>query len=147
MKARVLLVSKMRNNITQELPPIPNKRFFPISQAAELCGVKPHVLRYWEMEFPRLKPDKRNGGRRYYKQQHIEFIRRIRELLYQKGYTIAGAKQQLKSGVEINSVPDVVDTIATQAEQVLSQMEPQPLKSILSQIITDLESLVSAAEA
>jgi len=146
MKERVLLVSKTKD-ITQELPPIPNKRFFPISQAAELCGVKPHVLRYWEMEFPRLKPDKRNGGRRYYKQQHIELIRRIRELLYQKGYTIAGAKQQLKNGAEMISEPDVVETVAAQAEEVLSQVEPQSLKPVLSQIITDLEFLLNAAEA
>jgi len=140
-------VSKAKNNITQELPPIPNKRFFPIRQAAELCGVKPHVLRYWEMEFPKLKPDKRNGGRRYYKQKHIELIRSIRELLYQKGYTIAGAKQQLKNIGEINSEPDVIDTIVAQTEQVLSEVEPQSLQPILSQIITDLESLINAAEA
>jgi DNA-binding transcriptional MerR regulator len=140
-------VSKAKNNITQELPPIPNKRFFPIRQAAELCGVKPHVLRYWEMEFPKLKPDKRNGGRRYYKQKHIELIRYIRELLYQKGYTIAGAKQQLKNIGTKHSKPEIIDTIAVQTEQVLSQVEQQSLQPILSQIITDLESLVSSAEA
>jgi len=77
------------------LPPIPEKLFFTISEASKLCGVKPHVLRYWEQEFSSLRPAKRRGGRRNYQRKDIEVIRKIRELLYQQGFTITGAKQQL----------------------------------------------------
>ena len=100
------------------------------------------------MEFSQLKPDKRNGGRRYYKQNHIELVRYIRELLYEKGYTIAGAKQQLKSGTKVTAEPEeVVETITEDIEQAIPKVEPQVIKQILSQIITDLESLVTTAEA
>jgi DNA-binding transcriptional MerR regulator len=78
-----------------ELPAIPDKRYFTIGEASELCKVKPHVLRYWEQEFPSLKPTKRRGNRRYYQVKDIELVRQIRDLLYQKGYTIQGAKKEL----------------------------------------------------
>lgn len=152
-------MNRIREKTIQDLPPIPDKRFFQIRQAAELCGVEPHVLRYWEMEFPKLKPNKRENGRRYYKQQHIELIRRIRELLYQKGYTIAGARQQLKNGALVKSdsivtpEDEVVKAAPVEAvksveiEPALPQFESQNLQpAILSQIITELESLVGAAE-
>ena len=84
---------------TQELPPIPGKRYFTIGEVSELCAVKPHVLRYWEQEFPLLKPAKRRGNRRYYQQQDVKMIRTIRELLYEQGFTIGGARQKL-SGKE-----------------------------------------------
>lgn len=77
------------------LPPIPAKRYFSIGEVAELCGVKPHVLRYWEQEFTQLKPLKRNGNRRYYQHHEVLLIRRIRELLYEQGFTISGARNRL----------------------------------------------------
>jgi DNA-binding transcriptional MerR regulator len=79
----------------QELPSIPGKRYFTIGEAAELCQVKPHVLRYWEQEFPMLDPVKRRGNRRYYQRHDVLLIRQIRALLYEQGYTIHGARQKL----------------------------------------------------
>lgn len=78
-----------------ELLTIPNKRYFTIGEVSELCNVKPHVLRYWEQEFPQLKPVKRRGNRRYYQRHDVLLIRQIRSLLYDQGYTIGGARQQL----------------------------------------------------
>ena len=80
-----------------ELPPIPAKRYFTIGEVSDLCGVKPHVLRYWEQEFPQLKPVKRRGNRRYYQHHEVLLIRRIRELLYEEGFTISGARNRLDS--------------------------------------------------
>ncbi|MBB5609863.1 MULTISPECIES: MerR family transcriptional regulator [unclassified Janthinobacterium] len=79
------------------LPPIPAKRYFTIGEVSELCGVKPHVLRYWEQEFSQLKPVKRRGNRRYYQHHEVLLIRRIRELLYEQGFTISGARNKLDS--------------------------------------------------
>ncbi len=79
------------------LPPIPAKRYFTIGEVSELCGVKPHVLRYWEQEFAQLKPVKRRGNRRYYQHHEVLLIRRIRELLYEQGFTISGARNKLDS--------------------------------------------------
>ena len=79
-----------------ELPPIPSKRYFTIGEVSELCLVKPHVLRYWEQEFPSLKPVKRRGNRRYYQRHDVELIRTIRGLLYEQGFTIGGARQKLE---------------------------------------------------
>jgi DNA-binding transcriptional MerR regulator len=78
------------------LPPIPAKRYFTIGEVSELCGVKPHVLRYWEQEFTQLKPVKRRGNRRYYQHHEVLLIRRIRELLYEQGFTISGARNRLE---------------------------------------------------
>jgi len=78
-----------------ELPPIPAKRYFTIGEVSELCGVKAHVLRYWEQEFTQLKPVKRSGNRRYYQHHEVLLIRRIRELLYEQGFTISGARNRL----------------------------------------------------
>ena len=78
------------------LPEIPPKRYFAIGEVSELCAVKPHVLRYWEQEFPQLKPVKRRGNRRYYQQDDVQMVRRIRSLLYEQGFTIGGARQRLK---------------------------------------------------
>jgi DNA-binding transcriptional MerR regulator len=77
------------------LPPIPAKRYFTIGEVSELCGVKPHVLRYWEQEFTQLKPVKRRGNRRYYQHHEVLLVRRIRELLYEQGFTINGARNRL----------------------------------------------------
>lgn len=81
------------------LPPIPAKRYFTIGEVSELCGVKPHVLRYWEQEFTQLKPVKRRGNRRYYQHHEVLLIRRIRELLYEQGFTISGARNKLDTRI------------------------------------------------
>ncbi|MGV6816645.1 MAG: MerR family transcriptional regulator [Thiotrichales bacterium] len=97
-----------------ELPAIPGKRYFTIGEVSELCAVKPHVLRYWEQEFPQLKPVKRRGNRRYYQRQDVMLIRQIRSLLYEHGYTIGGARLKL-SGDDAKE-----DNI--QSEQVIRQI-------------------------
>jgi len=97
-----------------ELPAIPGKRYFTIGEVSELCGVKPHVLRYWEQEFPQLKPVKRRGNRRYYQRHDVIMIRQIRSLLYEQGFTIGGARQRL-SGEEAKE--DV-----SQSQQIVRQM-------------------------
>jgi DNA-binding transcriptional MerR regulator len=83
------------SNSKTQLPPIPAKRYFTIGEVSDLCGVKPHVLRYWEQEFTQLKPVKRRGNRRYYQHHEVLLIRRIRELLYDQGFTISGARNRL----------------------------------------------------
>ena len=91
-----------------ELPQIPGKRYFTIGEVSELCAVKPHVLRYWEQEFPQLRPIKRRGNRRYYQRHEVELIREIRRLLYLDGYTISGARNQLQKPMakgEIDPAP------------------------------------------
>jgi DNA-binding transcriptional MerR regulator len=82
---------------SKSLPPVPAKRYFTIGEVSDLCAVKPHVLRYWEQEFSQLKPVKRRGNRRYYQHHEVLLIRRIRELLYEQGFTISGARNQLDS--------------------------------------------------
>ncbi|MDB5771179.1 MAG: hypothetical protein V7606_315 [Burkholderiales bacterium] len=106
------------------LPPIPAKRYFTIGEVSELCGVKPHVLRYWEQEFTQLKPVKRRGNRRYYQHHEVLLIRRIRELLYEQGFTISGARNKLDSrtadaeGADLTAglPPLDMDTIAIRNE-------------------------------
>jgi len=85
-----------RDNGNEPLPAIPAKRYFTIGEVSELCGVKPHVLRYWEQEFAQLKPVKRRGNRRYYQHHEVLLVRRIRELLYSQGFTISGARNRLE---------------------------------------------------
>src|SRR5512146_1131903 len=90
------------------LPPIPAKRYFTIGEVSELCGVKPHVLRYWEQELTQLKPVKRRGNRRYYQHHEVLLVRRIRELLYREGFTISGARNRLDESpakVEVREMP------------------------------------------
>ena len=87
-----------KNN--DELPLIPPKRYFTIGEVGELCAVKPHVLRYWEAEFPQLKPVKRRGNRRYYQRRDVILIRQIKSLLYEQGYTIGGARQKMTDSPE-----------------------------------------------
>ena len=88
------------NSSKPSLPAIPAKRYFTIGEVSELCGVKPHVLRYWEQEFTQLKPVKRRGNRRYYQHHEVLLIRRIRQLLYEEGFTISGARHRLDQAVE-----------------------------------------------
>lgn len=94
---------------SSELPPISAKRYFTIGEVAELCEVKPHVLRYWEQEFSQLKPVKRRGNRRYYQHHEVLLIRRIRELLYGHGFTINGARLRL-DGVELSAAESVAES-------------------------------------
>ncbi|HXL75696.1 MAG TPA: MerR family transcriptional regulator [Burkholderiales bacterium] len=89
-----------------ELPAIPAKRYFTIGEVSELCGVKPHVLRYWEQEFTQLKPVKRRGNRRYYQHHEVLLIRRIRELLYEEGFTISGARNRLDNSLTHEDKPE-----------------------------------------
>lgn len=110
-----------------ELPVIPGKRYFTIGEVSELCMVKPHVLRYWEQEFPQLKPVKRRGNRRYYQRQDVLLIRQIRALLYDQGFTIGGARQRM-------SGDDVKDD-ASQYRQLIRQM------------ITELEEVLTVLKA
>ncbi|MDZ7652253.1 MAG: MerR family transcriptional regulator [Burkholderiaceae bacterium] len=88
-------MSSSRPDGQAPLPPIPAKRYFTIGEVSDLCGVKPHVLRYWEQEFTQLKPIKRRGNRRYYQHHEVLLVRRIRELLYEQGFTISGARNRL----------------------------------------------------
>jgi DNA-binding transcriptional MerR regulator len=89
------------SSTTPSLPPIPAKRYFTIGEVSELCGVKPHVLRYWEQEFTQLKPVKRRGNRRYYQHHEVLLIRRIRQLLYEEGFTISGARHRLEQAGDL----------------------------------------------
>ena len=100
-----------------ELPVIPGKRYFTIGEVSDLCEVKPHVLRYWEQEFPQLKPVKRRGNRRYYQRQDVIMIRQIRSLLYEQGFTIGGARQKLSG----NEAKD--DSI--QSQQIIRQVRTE----------------------
>lgn len=97
-----------------ELPAIPGKRYFTIGEVSDLCAVKPHVLRYWEQEFPHLKPVKRRGNRRYYQRQDVLLIRQIRSLLYEQGYTIGGARQRMSG--------EAAKDDETQYRQMIRQM-------------------------
>ncbi len=105
-----------------ELPVIPGKRYFTIGEVAELCDVKPHVLRYWEQEFPQLKPVKRRGNRRYYQRHDVLLIRQIRSLLYDEGFTIGGARQRLE-GVgakdDVNQSQQIIKQTLIELEELL----------------------------
>ncbi len=105
-----------------ELPPIPGKRYFTIGEVSDLCAVKPHVLRYWEQEFPQLKPVKRRGNRRYYQRHDVLLIRQIRSLLYDEGFTIGGARQRLTGDdakSDVTQSQQIIKQIRTELEQVL----------------------------
>ncbi|MDD5248472.1 MAG: MerR family transcriptional regulator [Rhodocyclaceae bacterium] len=114
-----------------ELPPIPAKRYFTIGEVSDLCGVKPHVLRYWEQEFTQLRPVKRRGNRRYYQHHEVLLVRRIRELLYQEGFTISGARNRLDESpakVEVREMPTA------------STLTPLSLRAELASIIDFLRA-------
>ena len=105
-----------------ELPVIPNKRYFTIGEVSDLCGVKPHVLRYWEQEFNQLKPVKRRGNRRYYQRHDVILIRQIRSLLYDQGFTIGGARQQLtgeQAKDDTNQSQQVIRQLRNELEEIL----------------------------
>ena len=108
---------------SNELPAIPGKRYFTIGEVSELCGVKPHVLRYWEQEFPQLKPLKRRGNRRYYQRQDVILIRQIRSLLYEHGFTIGGARQRLageEAKSDVNQSQQIIRQLRNELEEVLN---------------------------
>lgn len=115
--------------------PIPAKRYFTIGEVGVLCGVKPHVLRYWEQEFAQLKPVKRRGNRRYYQHQEVLLIRRIKELLYDQGFTINGARNRLEQVEENERIP--MDDIATDAQSSVTDLRyvRREIKSIVSQLL------------
>lgn len=115
-----------RTESTVTLPPIPAKRYFTIGEVSDLCGVKPHVLRYWEQEFTQLKPVKRRGNRRYYQHHEVLLIRRIRSLLYEQGFTISGARNRLG---DARDVPHDQDAAVR-----LSGAEMQSLRNELSNV-------------
>lgn len=119
-------------NGPEALPPIPAKRYFTIGEVSELCGVKPHVLRYWEQEFTQLRPAKRRGNRRYYQHHEVVLVRRIRELLYGQGFTISGARQQLE-GQAIHEHEEVEESVR--------------LKRILQGVREDLKNLLATLTA
>ena len=121
-----------------DLPPIPAKRYFTIGEVSDLCAVKPHVLRYWEQEFSQLKPVKRRGNRRYYQHHEVLLIRRIRDLLYEQGFTINGARHRLDSEV---AEPRAAARPAQSATSIAVHLPPSPsaLRDELEQIRDMLE--------
>ncbi len=112
-----------------QLPPIPAKRYFTIGEVSELCGVKPHVLRYWEQEFTQLKPVKRRGNRRYYQHHEVLLIRRIRELLYDQGFTISGARNRLDELVSEPAKPGRPSGASSRAS--LSTLVRREIQSVI----------------
>ena len=123
---------------TGALPPIPAKRYFTIGEVSDLCGVKAHVLRYWEQEFTQLKPLKRRGNRRYYQHHEVLLVRRIRELLYDQGYTIHGARIQLSHPLTSSNVNGNAVAAPLSAAQPVAEV-PADLKATLKEIIRLLQ--------
>jgi len=122
-----------------ELPEIPAKRYFTIGEVSELCEVKPHVLRYWEQEFSQLKPVKRRGNRRYYQRQDVVLIRQIRTLLYEQGFTIGGARQQMAGGMPPILVASAPVARAVETDAV-AQMKGRDIKSaMIKEMIEEIE--------
>lgn len=123
--------SKRKQVNSNSLPPIPDKRYFTIGEVGLLCGVKPHVLRYWEQEFPRLRPAKRRGNRRYYQHKDIVMARQIRQLLYEDGFTIEGARAQLAADTHVMSTPSqddadiVIKAVIAELENILQALTPR----------------------
>jgi len=118
-----------------ELPPIPAKRYFTIGEVSELCGVKPHVLRYWEQEFTQLKPVKRRGNRRYYQHHEVLLIRRIRELLYEEGFTISGARNRLD-----NAMSEERTETPARAERAIAGADLSAIKRELRALLETLRA-------
>lgn len=126
------------------LPPIPAKRYFTIGEVSELCGVKPHVLRYWEQEFTQLRPVKRRGNRRYYQHHEVLLIRRIRDLLYEQGFTINGARNRLDAdtprGARSSGAAAAQATDHESAEQDDTALDVGDLRRRLESVIDLLKS-------
>ena len=124
----------MENRRKTELPPIPAKRYFTIGEVSELCGVKPHVLRYWEQEFTQLKPVKRRGNRRYYQHHEVLLIRRIRELLYEEGFTISGARNRLDHSLVQDEKTESAPSAAAPGAGVDLAAVKRELRAVLDQL-------------
>ena len=124
------------------LPSIPAKRYFTIGEVAELCGVKPHVLRYWEQEFTQLRPMKRRGNRRYYQHHEVLLVRRIRELLYDQGFTISGARNRLGEVLQHGRArePAVLEALEA-AVDVSVEMAEDDVRSIRDELARAIELL------
>ncbi len=122
-----------------ELPPIPAKRYFTIGEVSELCGVKAHVLRYWEQEFTQLNPVKRSGNRRYYQHHEVVLIRRIRELLYEQGFTISGARNRLDNPERLNAEGEATGVFVSVVKKTAMEVDVVMLKRELRDIIATLE--------
>ena len=129
----------MENLATTDLPAIPAKRYFTIGEVSELCGVKPHVLRYWEQEFTQLKPLKRRGNRRYYQHHEVLLIRRIRELLYEHGFTINGARNRLEEHVPLPAHARVGSDGGQKTMTVPQPISPSNIRKELKSILKMLE--------
>ena len=123
------------------LPPIPAKRYFTIGEVSELCGVKPHVLRYWEQEFTQLKPVKRRGNRRYYQHHEVLLIRRIRELLYEQGFTISGARNKLDSRAYDSAATEYDAGVSVNGVHPSAVMPPLDRDLIRSELLAILDLL------
>ena len=121
-----------------QLPPIPGKRYFTIGEVSELCAVKTHVLRYWEQEFPSLKPMKRRGNRRYYQHEEVLLVRQIRALLYEQGYTISGARQKLE---EASLVEAEQSPLLLVGEEVDLTPLVEELEKILNKFLNPIETI------
>lgn len=115
--------------MASHLPAIPAKRYFTIGEVAELCDVKPHVLRYWEQEFTQLKPMKRRGNRRYYQHHEVLMVRRIRELLYEQGFTISGARNRMRETGFAGRTTANASSLTTDSDQ--AETQSQLLKELL----------------
>ena len=122
----------LKDTIKEPLPPIPAKRYFTIGEVSELCGVKPHVLRYWEQEFTQLNPVKRGGNRRYYQHHEVLLIRRIRGLLYQEGFTISGARNRLGES-------------AIQEQE--NKLESDQCRAVMAEVRAELQALLALLRA
>jgi DNA-binding transcriptional MerR regulator len=139
--------------IDQALPPIPAKRYFTIGEVSELCAVKPHVLRYWEQEFTQLRPMKRRGNRRYYQHHEVLLVRRIRDLLYEQGFTISGARNRLGESLQSGRRRDAASAVSDEVEvqQSLAFDEASQgtdgRESVLDEIRADLEAALHLLEA
>jgi DNA-binding transcriptional MerR regulator len=129
-----------------ELPPIPAKRYFTIGEVSDLCAVKPHVLRYWEQEFSQLKPVKRRGNRRYYQHHEVLLIRRIRDLLYEQGFTIHGARHRLESetaGMDMAGTAEVAGGNADGGQRVgVTAVSPTLSTAELRQKLEEIRQLL-----
>ena len=113
------------------LPPIPAKRYFTIGEVSDLCGVKPHVLRYWEQEFTQLKPVKRRGNRRYYQHHEVLLIRKIRELLYEQGFTISGARNRLDGAENKVEATETAQSLPQKSAQVAHIASESGIESVI----------------
>jgi len=127
-------------HIKPDLPPIPAKRYFTIGEVSDLCAVKPHVLRYWEQEFAQLKPVKRRGNRRYYQHHEVLLIRRIRDLLYEQGFTISGARHRLETEPSLDAAsasPNAKDLAEGAATSLSAAQLRQALEEIRALLASD----------